>query len=335
MSRGRPTLTESKRSITSFSNLPSEPCRRGPHLIFISRIGDSLSELWSKLALGGGQQDCNRGHVLVAWHRFGSIRSGGSDLAVRADRSKEQIPVCAVASVLPPQQRWSLDSIDWHAVRSGAVDGEDPLFYLVAAASFIEITTDLYTQNLIDQFSENAEIASWLARRWLAGRIAARPGATALRPDSLAGLRVGSGLSVVFGRVHRLLYGQGARADPQPRDGGTLRHRNGGQLGYYTMLSRLSPEPVLATLARRIAEDEVRHYKHFYRYFRRFRATENTGRIAVSQALWSRLGKIDGEDSWVAVKHLYLSRYPHEVFDDKVYRACVAAPRPYPPPFPL
>ena len=62
---------------------------------------------------------------------------------------------------------WSLDSIDWRAVRSGAVDGEDPLFYLVAAASFVEITTDLYTRNLIDQFSDDAEIANWLAQHWL------------------------------------------------------------------------------------------------------------------------------------------------------------------------
>ena len=93
-----------------------------------------------------------------------------------------------------------------------------------------------------------------------------------------------------------------------------------GTAGYYKMLSRLSPDPVLATLARRIAEDEVRHYKHFYRYFRRFRAIENPGRIAVSQALWSRLGKIDGEDSWVAVKHLYLSQHPEDRFDDRVYR---------------
>ena len=55
----------------------------------------------------------------------------------------------AVAPVLPHQQRWSLDSIDWRAVPRGAANPEDPLFYLVAAASFMEITTDLYTRNLI------------------------------------------------------------------------------------------------------------------------------------------------------------------------------------------
>ena len=225
-----------------------------------------------------------------------------------------------VASVLPVQQRWSMDSIDWRAVRSGAVGGEDLLFYLVTAASFVEITTNLYTQNLIDQFSEDAEIATWLAQHWLPEELqhgqALRRYVQIAWPD------------FEWDRVYRSFLEEFTAyctveglEQTHSREMAARCVVEMGTAGYYTMLGRLSPDPVLATLARCIAEDEVRHYKHFYRYFRRFRATEKIGRIAVSQALRSRLGKIDSEESRVAVKHLYLSRHPDKRFDNKVYRS--------------
>ena len=72
-----------------------------------------------------------------------------------------------MAPVSPLQQRWSLDSINWRAIRRNPVGEPAALFYLVAAASFMESTTDRYTRNLIDQFSGDDEITSWLERHWL------------------------------------------------------------------------------------------------------------------------------------------------------------------------
>jgi hypothetical protein len=74
-----------------------------------------------------------------------------------------------MAPAFPVQQRWSLDSIDWRAIRSDAVADSEALFYLVAAASFIESTTDRYTRNLIDQFFGDDEITSWLERHSAGG----------------------------------------------------------------------------------------------------------------------------------------------------------------------
>src|SRR5260370_10093752 len=72
-----------------------------------------------------------------------------------------------MATVSPLRQRWSLDSINWRAIRRNEVGEPDALFYLVAAASFMESTTDRYTRNLIDQFFGDDEITSWLERHWL------------------------------------------------------------------------------------------------------------------------------------------------------------------------
>src|SRR6185312_1940869 len=65
------------------------------------------------------------------------------------------------------QARWSVDSLDWSALRREAVADNEPLFYLIAAASFVEATTDLYTRNLADYFAADTEITDWLEAHWL------------------------------------------------------------------------------------------------------------------------------------------------------------------------
>jgi hypothetical protein len=77
-----------------------------------------------------------------------------------------------------------------------------------------------------------------------------------------------------------------------------------GTSSFYRMLAAASPEPVLALLAEHIRRDEVRHYKHFFRYFRAYREREAVGRGAVLRALVARLREIDEEDERVAFRHV-------------------------------
>src|SRR5579885_2521409 len=63
-------------------------------------------------------------------------------------------------------QRWTLADIPYAQIARDAVARDDELFYLVTAASFIEITTDLYTRNLIEYFSGDPEVTAWLAEHW-------------------------------------------------------------------------------------------------------------------------------------------------------------------------
>jgi len=41
---------------------------------------------------------------------------------------------------------WTLDSIPWNELRRERVAHSEELFYMVAGASFIETTSDLYTR---------------------------------------------------------------------------------------------------------------------------------------------------------------------------------------------
>ena len=93
-----------------------------------------------------------------------------------------------------------------------------------------------------------------------------------------------------------------------------------GTASYYTSLSRASPDPVLALLTRRIAEDEVRHYKHFYRFFRKYREIERPARGDIAPALWRRLRMSGGEDRQIVLKHVHRARHPGQPFGAAVYR---------------
>ena len=216
------------------------------------------------------------------------------------------------------RRHWSLDDIPWQAIRHDAVAGSEALFYLIASASLMESATDLYTANLIDHFAGDDEVTSWLERHWLPeelqhGKALRRYVETAwpdfpwetvrerfveeFRPFCDEALEQARGLEMASRCVVET-----------------------GTASLYTTLSRASPDPVLALLTRRIAEDEVRHYKHFYRYFRKYRDIERQRRGDVAPALWRRLRMTGGEDRLIVLKHVHGARHPGARFDLSVYR---------------
>ena len=215
-------------------------------------------------------------------------------------------------------QRWSLQDIPWHAIRHDEVAGCEAFFYLVASASLMESATDLYTENLVEFFVGDDEVTSWLRYYWLPeelqhGRALRRYVEEAwpefdweptyrrfvdeFRPFCDEALEAARSLEMASRCIVET-----------------------GTASYYTTLSRASPEPVLSLLARRIVEDEVRHYKHFFRFYRKYRAVENPSRAAIVPALWRRLRMSGGNDSFIVLKHVYGARHPGEPFDAVVYQ---------------
>jgi hypothetical protein len=166
---------------------------------------------------------------------------------------------------------WSIENIPYHAVvpRSGRVDQQ--LFYLVASASFIEITSTLYTRNIVDYFRDDSEVVEWLVREWESEEL--QHGAALKRyvqtawPDFDwdAAYRTFLALCTPLCTLEQL-------ADTRALEMSARCVVETGTAAFYRMLSESSEEPVLSALAARISADEVRHYKHFYRYFLRYRA---------------------------------------------------------------
>jgi hypothetical protein len=217
------------------------------------------------------------------------------------------------------QSRWTLDSIDWPTLRCAAVADNEALFYLIASASFVEATTDLYTQNLLDYFAGDAEITEWLKVHWLPEEL--QHGQALRRYVQLAWPDFD--WDAAYRKFLPEYAAQCADDGLEPTRTREMASRcivEMGTASYYRTLSRMTDEPVLTTLAGLISDDEVSHYKHFYRYLRKYRVREGERRPGIMRALWNRLRMIDGADSRIAMRHIYLSRYPDRPFDERVFR---------------
>ena len=92
-----------------------------------------------------------------------------------------------------------------------------------------------------------------------------------------------------------------------------------GTSSFYRTLSEAAPEPVLKEITANISSDEVRHYKHFYRYFLDYKDRERPGRVAILRQLWKRSTDVKAEDAYFAFKHVFLERNPDEAFTQEAY----------------
>jgi hypothetical protein len=216
------------------------------------------------------------------------------------------------------RRHWSLEDIPWHAIQHDAVARNKAFFYLVASASLMESATDLYTENLIDFFVDDKEVTSWLEHYWLPEEL--QHGRALRRYVEIAWPEFG--WEPAFRRFVEEFrpFCDVALEAARSLEMASRCVVEMGTASYYTTLSRASPEPVLSVLTRRIVEDEVRHYKHFYRFFRKYRGMESPSRAAVAPALWRRLRMSGGDDSFIVLKHVYTARHPGDSFDLGVYR---------------
>jgi hypothetical protein len=88
-----------------------------------------------------------------------------------------------------------------------------------------------------------------------------------------------------------------------------------GTATVYRAINEYSDEPVLKEITDHIRTDEVRHYKHFLKYFKKYNSIEGNGRLAVLGALMRRVMEIKSEDSEIAMRHVFAIRYPERVRD--------------------
>lgn len=219
--------------------------------------------------------------------------------------------------------RWNLADAPWALLRPECIAGSTAWRYLLCTASFIEITTDLYTDNLLDYFADDPVVAGWLRDEWEGQEM---QHGRALRayvervwpdfdwPEVYAGFR--SEFAPLSGADTRM-----------PKRSLEMVARCVVEMGtstYYTALNRATDEPVLGWLTQRIYEDEIAHYKHFLRYFQTWRERDGASRREIAVTLWRRLKMIQAEDSWVVTKHVHAALCPGEDWNVQVYRAIVA-----------
>jgi hypothetical protein len=216
-------------------------------------------------------------------------------------------------------QRWTLDDIAWEEMHRLAPAAYEMLFYMVTSASFVESATATYTRNLAQFYAQDPAVADWLEQHWM--------------PEELQhgrALKRYVQLAWPFFDWDEVYAGFMEEFAAKCLDDGLESSRSleavsrciveMGTASYYTAIRDLSPDPVLRRLAKLIREDEVRHYKYFFRFFSIYREREGTGRVPTLRAILRRLRMLDIEDSSIALKHSYALLHPDETFDRRRYR---------------
>jgi len=147
---------------------------------------------------------------------------------------------------------WSIDDIPYGTLARESVRDDRRLFDIVASASFIEITSDLYTRNLVEFFRADREVADWLAEHWqreeLQHGAALRKYVETAWPDFdwQAGYRLFLADYGPTCTVQRL-------APSKALEMASRCVIETGTATFYRALSDLSPEPVLKRLAAEIS----------------------------------------------------------------------------------
>jgi hypothetical protein len=215
---------------------------------------------------------------------------------------------------------WRLEDIPFDRIDPSLVRHRDDLFYLVTASSFVEILSDLTTLNLVTYYAGDAEVGGWLSSHWEHEEV---QHGKALREYVL---RVWPEFDwdSTYARFFAE-YSQICTVDElEPTRCLEMAARCVVEMGtatYYRALAEFAPEPVLRALALRIKDDEIRHYKHFYRFFTIYRERESLGRWRVFGALMRRLAAVRSDDAEIALWHAFESRHPGARRDTGEFRS--------------
>lgn len=223
-------------------------------------------------------------------------------------------------ALAPGDPPWSIADIDYAAIDVVTVRENRTLFYLLVGASFIESGSDTYAGNLAEYYATVPEAARWLSEHWEAEEL----------QHGLALRRYVEHVWPEFDwerGYHRFFeeYSATCSIDNfEPTLALEMAARcvvETGTATYYRALEQASDEPVLRDLTRRIANDEVRHYKHFLRYFNTLSEQEKLGRGKVLSALSRRLLEIKNEDAEIALRNVLRVEQGREDVPEREVRA--------------
>lgn len=227
----------------------------------------------------------------------------------------------ARAHAAATSMRWCLANIDFDGIDRASIADDALAFRIVFLASFIETGSDLYADNLIEYFADDAEVSRWLRESWQPEEVqhgnALRAYAARVWPEVDWKLKF-DGFFAAYSRTCTVSNLEPARALE-------LAARcivETGTSTFYSALHNYAREPVLKDLAARIFADEVRHYKHFYHHFRRYQRQEQHSRWRIGRTLLKRLFETRTSDGYYAYRQLWDGDRSHDAMSlEADYRA--------------
>ena len=205
-------------------------------------------------------------------------------------------------AIEPAVTHWRLEDLNLAETDVALVRNRAEVFLLICGASFIESGSETYSRHLVNHFQDDPEIGAWLRHEW--------------EPEELQHGRV------LKAYVHRVwpefdwdrAYACFFKEFSKHCTHDGLEATRGREMvarcvvesattTYYQAIGTICDEPVLRHVLSRIRGDEVRHYKHFYRYFLRYSKQEDLGRTKVLGTILRRLVELRRTDARIALRH--------------------------------
>ncbi|WP_321867106.1 ferritin-like domain-containing protein [Paraburkholderia tropica] len=218
---------------------------------------------------------------------------------------------------------WRIEDIDLTRIDRKLAAANEDLLLLLCAASFIESGSDLYTSNLSVFFNGDPEVSAWLNNEWeheeLQHGRALKTYINYVWPEF--------DWDTAFNNFFEEYSKTCSFEEFEKTRALEMVARcvvETGTATLYRAIGECSTEPVLKEITDNIRSDEVRHYKHFFRYFKKYNQVEGHGRLAVLGALMRRVMEIKNEDSEIALRHVFAIRYPDRVKDSAYNRELTA-----------
>lgn len=214
------------------------------------------------------------------------------------------------------QLAWRIEDIPFSSIDRTHVSANEALIVLLCASSFVESGSDLYTSNLVTYFNGDPEVSDWLNDHWEQEELqhgrALKTYIQHVWPDF--------DWDVAFRKFFAEYSKTCAVENFEKSRALEMVSRcvvETGTATLYRAISECASEPVLKQLTENIRADEVRHYKHFYHFFRKYNHVERNGRLAVLGALARRVIDLKSDDSEIALRHVFESRYPDDTASRK------------------
>jgi hypothetical protein len=209
---------------------------------------------------------------------------------------------------------WRIEDIDLTRIDRQRATANEDLLLLLCASSFMESGTNLYASDLSAYFDGDPEVVEWLNDAWKPEELqhgrALKAYITHVWPDFDWDTAFRN-----FFDEYATLCSTEAYEKTRGLEMVARCVIETGTASLYRAIGKCSNEPVLKQITDNISADEVRHYKHFLSYFKKYNTIERNGRLAVLVAVVRRLVEIKSEDSDVALRHAFAMRYPERGSD--------------------
>ncbi len=192
---------------------------------------------------------------------------------------------------------------DWERLDERAARGDRLVFYAATISSFLEISIQHYTTSLREIFANEPEVVQWLVSVW-------EPEERA-HGDAMRVYLARVWPQYNWGRAYAGFVNQYAPlcnvrpSRPTPAREMLARCVTECEAAsLYRALASVASDPLAKHLFNAMYEDEISHYKFFFRWFRILRERENLGTFSVFSDTLSRQRKALNEDVGTALVHV-------------------------------